>query len=123
MATPKKSFTKSVSLGSVFKRRKDTPYTTWEEDEDTDGAAATPEASRLLEEQIQNGEQQRHCPSPPLEASDVKLADCFYLGSYSMTGLPIKGRGCIDMPAGILWEEQGQRKRKQAAKVEAPNPS
>eukprot|EP00731_Ephydatia_muelleri_P026281 Em0018g381a len=122
MATPKKSFAKSVSLGNVFKRRKDNPYTTWEEEEDTDGAAAIPEVSRLLEEQAQNGEQLRHCPSPPLEAGDVKLADCFYLGSYSMTGLPIKGRGCIDIPAGILWdraeEEQGQRKRKQTAKVE-----
>lgn len=126
MATSKKSFAKSVSLGSVFKRRKDTPYTTWEEDEDTDNAVAAPEVSRLLEEQAQNGEQLRHCPSPPLEVGDVKLADCLYLGSYSMTGLPIKGRGCIDIPAGILWdkaeEEQGQRKRKQTAKVESPEP-
>lgn len=126
MATSKKSFSKSVSLGSVFKRRKDTPYTTWEEEEDTDGTASSPEMSRLLEEQAQNGDQPRNCPSPPLESGDVKLADCFFLGSHSMTGLPIKGRGCIDVPAGILWEstqeDQSQRKRKQAAKAEPVEP-
>ena len=125
MATSKKSFSKSVSLGNVFKRRKNTPYTTWEEEEDTDGAAVSPEM-RLLDEQAQDGEQQRHCPSPPLEAGDVKLGDCFYLGSHCMAGLPIKGRGCIDLPVSALWdktqEEPGQRKRKQAAKVENAEP-
>ena len=126
MATSKKSFSKSVSLGSVFKRKKNTPYTTWEEEEDTVDAPLTPEMSRLLDEQVQNGEQQRQCPSPPLESGDVKIADSFYLGSYCMNGLPIKGRGCIDLPAGALWdmtqEEQGQRKRKQTAKVENAEP-
>lgn len=42
-------------------------------------------------------------PLSPTEAG-LTLADCFYLGSLEMSGMNIKGRGCIDQPAALIWE-------------------
>lgn len=36
------------------------------------------------------------------------LSECFYLGSYDMAGLSIRGRGCIDYPAGSVWQQTQQ---------------
>jgi hypothetical protein len=33
------------------------------------------------------------------------LADCFYLGSYDMTGRSVTGRGCINEPAAMIWKQ------------------
>ena len=43
-----------------------------------------------------------------VEATDLgeglSLVECFYLGAHEMEGRSIRGRGCIDSPAGELWE-------------------
>ena len=39
------------------------------------------------------------------EAGECTLTDCFYLGSYDMTGRVVKGQGCIDEPAAHIWQQ------------------
>ena len=147
MANVKKPFIRNVSLGNVFKRRKDISYQSWEEEDsliDEDG----PPISKPKPD-VQSGdesigspvEDRRFSPTdqpdkgittspatsplqpdatlPAVLAGSVneslQLADCFYLGSYDMTGMTIRGRGCIDFPAGLLWEntqEYSQKGRK-----------
>jgi hypothetical protein len=51
---------------------------------------------------------------------DQNLIECFYLGSTDMSGLEIKGRGCIDYPAGIIWERSQQQDRKPRRKNSLP---
>lgn len=43
----------------------------------------------------------------------LPLVECFFLGSHEMEG-PIRGRGCIDSPAGELWERTQERKRRRS---------
>lgn len=40
------------------------------------------------------------------------LVDCLYLGACDMTGHAIRGRGCIDEPAGRIWEHTQEKRRK-----------
>ena len=41
-----------------------------------------------------------------------ELLECFYIGSYDMTGLAIRGRGCINLPASIIWQQSQDQDRK-----------
>ena len=119
---------RTSSLGNVFKKKHAPGYQTWVDEEDG-----------LLEEE--------HIPARPLLSPDsaleeggrldigvetaidlrqgVCLVECFYLGAYEMEGRSIRGRGCIDTPAGELWEqtqeEAGKKRRRslRAASKEA----
>lgn len=42
---------------------------------------------------------------------EMSLIECFYLGSSEMTGMEIRGRGCIDGPAGFIWEHSQQDRK------------
>ena len=128
MTNVKKPFMRTVSLGSMFKRKRETPYLSWEDedsllDESTATSNRTTEVRRLefreespqIEEQdCAAGSSGSNITAEPVEG-ELQLGDCFYLGCYDMTGLGIRGRGCIDSPAGHIWEqtqEDWQRKRK-----------
>lgn len=104
-------------LSSLVRRRnrhQDTPYQTWEEDEvDAD--------ENDMKDKQQVVEFPALSPEPITEDQDRilkltcvepqhSLVECFYLGSTDMTGLEIRGRGCIDKPAGNIWEQTQDRK-------------
>ena len=118
---------RTSSLGNMFKKKHALSYQTWVDEEGV-----------LLEEE--------HTPARPLLSPDsaleegsrgdvgvdvamnlregVSLVECFYLGAHEMEGRSIRGRGCIDTPAGELWEQtqedSGKRRRRRtvAAKGE-----
>lgn len=102
----------------MFKKKHSASYQTWVDEEDG-----------LLEEEP--------VPARPLRSPDsaleeggridvgvdavdlrqgLSLVECFYLGANEMEGRSIRGRGCIDSPAGELWqqtqEEQGKKRRR-----------
>jgi len=87
-------------LRNSFKKQKN-PYETWE-DEDS-----------VLEYDV-------HEPPTHVLDTDIEetkgLAECFYLGSFDMSSMALRGRGCIDTPAGAIWkqsqEDQVKPKRK-----------
>lgn len=151
MANVKKPFIRNVSLGNVFKRRKDTPYQSWEEEDSLLDEERPPISHQKADVQFRDesiGTSIKDRRSSPTDQPDsgittppatspatsplqldatlpatlagsvnegLQLADCFYLGSYDMTGMTIRGRGCIDYPAGLLWEntqEYSQKGRK-----------
>ena len=124
MANVKRPF---MRTGSLFKRKRETPYQSWEDedsllDDGKDSSDRTTELRRLefRDESPQTEEQDcvfGSSGSNVTEAMDgeLHLGDCFYLGCYDMTGLGIRGRGCIDFPAGHIWErtqEDWQKKRR-----------
>ena len=108
---------RSSSLGNMFKKKQAHSYRAWAEEGDV-----------LLEEE--------HTPARPLDSAleeggrvdmgveavdlqqGVSLVECFYLGAYDMEGRSIRGRGCIDTPAGELWlqtQEDPSKKRRRRA--------
>ena len=180
MANVKRPFIRSVSIGNVFKRRRN-PYQPWQDEDSlldeerppnqnpavqfteenigaplgdwqstnqTDSGVTTPPASTTLTElditltgsvttppasttpteldiTLTGSVTTPPASTTPTElditltgsvnGEGIQLTDCFYLGSYDMTGMTIRGRGCIDFPAGYLWEntqENTQRRRK-----------
>ncbi len=139
MANVKKPFMRSYSLGSVFKRKRGTPYHLCEEDALLDtGAIDSPtlgdgngrpmtspthahrqlSVSHDLDEQEDREEtdsvwRKEGSRSPSAIApGSTQLVDCFYLGACDMTGRTIRGRGCIDDPAGRIWEHTQEKRRK-----------
>ncbi len=95
-------------LRNSFKKHK-TPYQSWE-DEDS-----------VLDYDIHDQ------PAPPVqdalarEARHAKgFTECFYLGSFDMSGRAVTGRGCIDMPAATIWtqsqEDSSKPRRKNSLK-------
>ena len=109
MASANKPFRRVTSL---FKK-KETPYQTWE-DEDSlcEVDVGPPEPKPVVQfqkdyalEATDIHSDSEHSATASCIPSREKLLECFYLGSYEMTGLSIKGRGCIDNPAGHIWEQ------------------
>ena len=47
----------------------------------------------------------RHESCTASRSGQCILGDSFYLGSYDMTGRVVKGQGCIDEPAGHIWQQ------------------
>lgn len=93
-------------LRNSFKRKNKTPYQSWE-DEDS-----------VLE---YDAEQEQSSPMTPdsldlglrrIDSPIETLVECFYLGSYDMSGLAIRGRGCIDAPAKAIWDQSQEEDRK-----------
>lgn len=126
--------TKPLLRFSSLVRRKDkqeTPYQTWQEEDDEDvpdgpRSARTPTTptNPVVEftaiafsspeplTDTDNGLQRQGslCRRERLKADE--LLECFYIGSYDMTGLAIRGRGCINLPASIIWQHSQDQDRK-----------
>ena len=121
MANVKRPFMRSKSLGNVFKRKKEPAYQSWDEEDSSLLGAVSSESPQPPPREIVHFQKKETTDIAPQEdriqfqPDDVRLGDCFYLGSYEMTGLTIRGRGCIDHPAGHIWhqtQEENQRRRK-----------
>lgn len=104
-----------------LKSRQYTPYQSWEDDQDgaeQSGGSTTPatEHCKPVVEFTALSSPEALCAQdrilrPVLSESGQTLVECFYLGSTDMSGLEIRGRGCIDSPAAVIWE-QSQQDRK-----------
>lgn len=117
----------------VRRNRQETPYRAWEDDQvdhcqQPQHATANSSKSvvdfQVLTPSPTEGHGQEKvlklpttCPNP-----EQNLVECFYLGSTDMTGLEIKGRGCIDYPAGLIWEQSQQDTRIESQKGRIPGP-
>lgn len=104
-----------MALKTVFKKRKEPSYRTWhEEDEEEESTGlievectVSERARFLLGEDLPDGACRSYLYGATGDKEQV-LLDCFYLGSYDMTGRTIKGRGCINEPAAIIWKQTQQ---------------
>lgn len=116
MASASNPFRRMPSL-KLFKRKDTCPYQTWE-DEDSlcDLDLGSPPLKPVVQFQrdyplefTDSYSANVHTAACSSSNSPIQykenLLECFYLGSYEMTGLTIKGRGCIDTPAGHIWEQ------------------
>ncbi len=123
------------------KDKLETPYKNWQDDDDDeeedfpDGpssarsrltpTSSNPRANPVLDftdvlanspEPItgkENGAERRGelCRRQGTVEAD-ELLECFYIGSYDMSGLPVRGRGCINLPASIIWQNSQDLDRK-----------
>ena len=112
MSTTAKPFRRISSL--VRRNRQETPYQAWAEDQVDNGRPPREGSSRsvvefpvLASSPTATDPQDRVLKAAPIQP-EQNLIECFYLGSTDMSGLEIKGRGCIDYPAGIIWEQSQQ---------------
>ena len=123
MATKPKPFLRSSSLGNMFKKKHAPGYQPWDEEDalivdepparpllspssHTDGGVVQKENAGSAGEDLSRNLRQ-----------GVILVESFYLGAYDMQGRVIRGRGCIDAPAGELWQqtqEDANRKRRRS---------
>ena len=104
-------------IGSLVRRgRQETPYLPCEEDaeEETTAKPVVEFSSITASSPEPSLGQDRVLKSTTLSRETERtLVECFYLGSSDMTGLEIKGRGCIDSPAATIWNQsQHQEKPK-----------
>lgn len=88
------------------------PYLTCHEEEeeeeeliDNQVTKSPVDAAKFLLCEDTDGIVQRGYYGAMRETEQFNLADCFYLGSYDMTGRVVKGQGCIDEPAAHIWQE------------------
>ena len=98
----------------VFRKRKEVSYHTWQEEEGED-EEFLPQHNIAVTRQVSDEERPRFLlgsDSPDgrtflygATGDEEILLDCFYLGSYDMTGRTVKGRGCIDEPAATIWKQ------------------
>lgn len=121
-----KPFRRITSLVKL-KSRQETPYQAWEDDQVDNGQQplATVNSSKSVVEfpvltpsPTEGKEGVLKLPGSSVNP-DQNLIECFYLGSTDMAGLEIKGRGCIDYPAGLIWQ-QSQQDRKPKRKNSWP---
>ena len=115
---------RSNSLGGMFKKKHAASYQTWVDDEDEDGLLEEePASERRLGRSLSSSQGEEGNNTPVDLQNGVCLVECFYLGAYEMEGRSIRGRGCIDTPAGELWEktqeEAGKKRRGSSRNVEA----
>ena len=126
-ATKRSSFRRMGSIGEMFKVRKNKGYRQWEDDGEESlltnsepallgGAPANqfkeddPDFDDSLEPRSSEG---------GAWVTEI-LAECFYLGSYDMAGLGIRGRGCIDYPAGYVWQQTQQSEASSSGGLHKP---
>lgn len=92
------------------------PFLTWREEEEEEDEVEEllvesevtkrpVDAAKFLLCEDTDGITQRGEYGATREADQFTLADCFYLGSYDMTGRVVKGQGCIDEPAAHIWRQ------------------
>lgn len=100
-------------LRNSFKKRK-TPYQSWEDEDSVldydlhDQPAPAVQDTRALE------------PRQSIKS----LTECFYLGSFDMSGRAVTGRGCIDAPAAAIWtqsQEDSSKPRRKNSFKQAPD--
>lgn len=106
------------SLGNMFKKKHAASYHTWVEEDDVDGLLHEERRSQRPVSATLSEEEERVETAMDLQ-SGISLVECFYLGSHEMEGRSIRGRGCIDTPAGELWEktqEEAGKKRRRSAR-------
>ena len=112
------SFRRMASFGDMFKVRKTNKgYYQWEDDSgdplmtNSEPALQAPAPGSRSQEDNPDYEGSSELSSTKEEGGSWVpeiLAECFYLGSYDMAGLSIRGRGCIDYPAGYVWQQTQQ---------------
>ena len=108
------------SFGEMFKVRKTKGYQQWEADDDSGdplmsnsepalllGGGGDAPATQYREENNSPDYDGSFEPGSGAWITEI-LSECFYLGSYDMAGLSIRGRGCIDYPAGYVWQQTQQ---------------
>ncbi len=116
----------------VFKRR-NSSYQTWHEDNkdygctdslietDTGGYNDTTPMSSINEE---TDSADSFATYGSVAGDEHTLLECFYLGSFNMSGRVVTGRGCIDEPAAQIWRhtqeecKRGNGKRKPSLPLE-----
>lgn len=115
-----KPFRKITSLVKL-RSRQETPYQTWEDDHPDLADLPPPVANQpvvefpVLSASPTDPTSGDRVLKPVVVQLESNLIECFYLGSTDMSGLEIKGRGCINYPAGLIWEQSqqdGKSKRK-----------
>lgn len=120
MSARPKPFIRSSSLGNMFKKKQAPSYQTWADEDDAlleeELATGQPLLSPDLYSSLEEGERVDTSDDVTLDLQQgVTLVECFYLGAHDMSGRSIRGRGCIDTPAGELWlqtQEDSSKKRR-----------
>lgn len=111
---PKLSYSRSSSLGNMFKKRQPLGYQPWDENSSADILLADENPA----EDVDAADSNIMYPSRSVDLQQgVSLVECFYLGSHDMEGREVRGRGCIDTVAGELWQqtqEDPSRKRRRS---------
>lgn len=113
---------KRISSLVKLRSRQETPYQVCEDDE-LDGkseptlAAVANNSTKLVVEfpvlsPPESQDNYSRVPKLTCAEEEQSLVECFYIGSTDMTGLEIRGRGCIDSPAATIWEQSQDRKPK-----------
>ena len=107
---------RSSSLGNMFKKKHSSGYQTWAEEDDRLITNVSPSPGPSRPSPSDGGQETESGVGPTTKLPQgVALAECFYLGAYDMQGREIRGRGCIDGPAGKLWQQtqdDGSRRRR-----------
>lgn len=120
MSARPKPFLRSSSLGSMFKKKQAPSYQTCVDEDALLEEEHTP-ARPLLSPDLQSSLEEEESADIGVDVTwDLRqgftLVECFYLGAHDMAGRSIRGRGCIDTPAGELWlqtqEESGKKRRR-----------
>ena len=112
MTTKPKPFSRSSSLGSMFKKRQPLGYQSW-----NDSADNLLDGDNFSEDVEVDVDANAHLSRSVDLQQGVSLAECFFLGAHDMEGRAIQGRGCIDTAAGALWrqtQEDPSRKRRRS---------
>lgn len=119
------SFRRITSL--VKRNRQETPYRAWQEDqEQVDNDSPAPPVPAKATESVVEFPVLTPSPDPTPDPAvdkvlgatnlpvqpEQSLIECFYLGSTDMSGQEIKGRGCIDTPAALIWKQSQQEEKK-----------
>ena len=117
-----------VSL-KAFRRKRETRYKSWEEDDvlevDVDCQFNTPALQERRVEMVlgrrvgfeeTDGLAKAQKEYGAMNES-IPLSDCFYLGSHDMTGRVVKGRGCIDEPAAAIWKQTQEQDGSSRVKI------
>lgn len=120
MSARPKPFLRSSSLGSMFKKKQAPGYQTWVDEDALLEEEHTPAQPLLSPDLYSTLEEGNHADTGEDVTWDLRqgftLVECFYLGAHDMAGRSIRGRGCIDTPAGELWlqtqEESGKKRRR-----------
>lgn len=95
-----KAFRRSLSRGGST-----SAYQTWTDEPEADDAELGQPVAR------------EEGPGEPLKV------DCFYLGSQDMTGLPIQGRGCLQLPIEHVWNLTQEGKVRRNSTKQRPHSS
>ncbi len=99
-------------LRNSFKKRK-TPYQSWEDEDSVLDYDVHDQSAPALHDSL--AQEARHTKG---------LTECFYLGSFDMSGRPVTGRGCIDIPAATIWtqsQEDSSKPRRKNSLKQAPD--